>query len=154
MEPGLSDQDDWVASSNRPAVIRPPQWSLVFPTRMTVVAVDCSSPGELAAMEPGLSDQDDLHQVGAGSSGESWPQWSLVFPTRMTGDTARILIAARAAMEPGLSDQDDRRTRSLRLLVKVAAMEPGLSDQDDPRGRWRSACRRGCRNGAWSFRPG
>ena len=62
MEPGLSDQDD---SSTVQSIlgICAPQWSLVFPTRMTLY----STARTLAAMRE--------------------PQWSLVFPTRMTKAT-------------------------------------------------------------------
>ena len=107
MEPGLSDQDDskkwrvfWYGDDL-------PQWSLVFPTRMTTKAQPIRNV-KLAAMEPGLSDQDDSvptaqvdgWQCAAMEPGLSdqddtvvsyeihdyldWPQWSLVFPTRMT----------------------------------------------------------------------
>ena len=60
MEPGLSDQDDAVEPPGSGLHATTPQWSLVFPTRMT--AVIC---GLLLGFL--LS-----------------PQWSLVFPTRMT----------------------------------------------------------------------
>ena len=60
MEPGLSDQDDENLATKLGVALIPPQWSLVFPTRMTTRREprhDCTS---RAAMEPGLSDQDDV----------------------------------------------------------------------------------------------
>ena len=82
MEPGLSDQDDVVLGSGDEAIEFRPQWSLVFPTRMT-------------------------HEAVTSTRKRCSPQWSLVFPTRMTQALGQAETRHQAAMEPGLSDQDD-----------------------------------------------
>ena len=108
-----------------------PQWSLVFPTRMTIGEQQLLPCDTLAAMEPGLSDQDDQ--------------------TEEFGFDASVAVAA---MEPGLSDQDDERGNTYKSAIVNAAMEPGLSDQDDHVGVGDDFGWHISRNGAWSFRPG
>ena len=84
MEPGLSDQDDKPKSTDSASACTKPQWSLVFPTRMTAIPRSSTRRAGLAAMEPGLSDQDDELKLARDAVVEDAPQWSLVFPTRMT----------------------------------------------------------------------